>query len=429
METTHFTCMHCGYDAPLPLFENMSGGMLKCKRCRSLVQDPKAFSAAKTYADCDSRRPVTRFSFQLNGKDTIVRVRPDYMALLVGNDGTKRWLTQANEPITNMLHGFQLYYVCLKPQISWGIQDIDEFGAYGVARLSISRDFVERLCNREGHVQGLEEQLRAMTVRRIAEHSRALVRKHNQAILRHSDGYISMLGVLDAGVSLTKIELKGYREADNHPVTLILHTEHAVREQEKPAVVGCKPAEKANLPRKDYRIENGVEEVFIRNDGRVERHKAGELIPAASLAPVAKRLRFFAKQFDFNNGWGLYNQVSSFTGFYAAHGTISFYVDSTELLSLLVVKPSSWDAFAEEFFSNVLRKELSAALQSVLESRISEKDFSPVRISQYLSTMSVDMTLLLNGESQPARKPAFRQYGLRVKSIDIDHMDFYAARR
>ena len=75
MEATRFTCPHCLYEAELHMFENMANGKLKCRRCRSEVQDPNAFSAQRTYADCDSHRAVTRFPFHLNGKDAMIRVR------------------------------------------------------------------------------------------------------------------------------------------------------------------------------------------------------------------------------------------------------------------------------------------------------------------------------------------------------------------
>lgn len=429
MEATRFTCPHCLYEAELHMFENMANGKLKCRRCRSEVQDPNAFSAQRTYADCDSHRAVTRFPFHLNGKDAMIRVRQGYMALLVGNDGTRRWLKEPNHHITNMPFDFQLYYVYLKPQISWGSQGIEEFGAYGIAHLALSQDYVEAFCEREGNVQTLEEHLRALTVRSITDYTRGMVQKNSQSVLKHSDGYISVLGVLEAGVSLTKIELKGYREANNYPVTLMLHTKHATADTEKPAAARHSAVEKAGLPKKDYRIEDGVEEVFILHDGRMKRHKAGEQITADSLEKVEMRLRFFSKELDFASGWGLYNQVGSYTGYYSAHGTISFYIDSTERLSRLVVKPATWAAFEEEFFSNVLKKELSSALKSVLDIRIAQEGFDPARINEYLSTMSVSISDLLNGETNPPRKPAFMQYGLRVKRIDIDNVNFYTSRR
>ena len=429
MEVTRFTCPHCLYEAELHMFENLVNGKLKCRRCRSEVQDPNAFGAERTYADCDSYRAVTRFPFQLNGKDAVIRVRPGYMALLVGNDGTRRWLKEPNHHITNMPFGFQLYYVYLKPQLSWGVQGIEEFGAYGIAHLALNEDYVEAFCEREGSVQNFEEHLRAMTVKSITDCTRAMVEKHNHSMLKHSDGYVSVLGILDAGVSLTKIELKGYREANNYPVTLMLHTKHAVVDSEKPVVARRSPVEKASLPKKDYRIEDGVEEVFIRHDSRMERHKAGEIITDDDLQKVEMRLKFFSKEFDFTSGWGLYNQTCSYTGYYSAHGTISFYIDSTERLSRLVVKPATWAAFEEEFFRNVLKKEVSSALKSILDQRIVQDDFDPSRVNEYLSTMSVSIAELLNGETNPPQKPAFMQYGLRVKRIDIDNVNFYTSRR
>ena len=88
------------------LFDNIDNGKLKCRRCRNTADDPNAYGAESTYADCDSRRVVTRFPFALDGRDAVIQVRQGYMALAVGNDGSTIWLRQLKNRISNMPHGF-----------------------------------------------------------------------------------------------------------------------------------------------------------------------------------------------------------------------------------------------------------------------------------------------------------------------------------
>ena len=169
--------------------------------------------------------------------------------------------------------------------------------------------------------------------------------------------------------------------------------------------------------------------MLIRKNTRPERHKARERIDANTLNGAEKLVRYLKKEFDFPYGWGIYDQPRPISGYYSAQGTISFFVDSTERLSLLLAKTRSWQEFEDQFFINVIKKELSSTLRDILNARIGRPGFDEQRIGDYLSTMSVEMTNLLNGEGSSAREPAFRMHGLRVKQADILSICFYTDRR
>ena len=143
MAISEFTCPHCMYHAPLPYFVNEDDSKMKCMRCRSRFDDPNAYLADITYADCNCLRPVTRFPFALKGENTIIHVRDGYMALIVGAAGVRLWIEEKNCHITNMPDGFQLYFVCLKPNVTWGTDSLEKFGVYGNAQLSISQEYVK----------------------------------------------------------------------------------------------------------------------------------------------------------------------------------------------------------------------------------------------------------------------------------------------
>jgi len=430
MAASKFTCPHCQYEASLLMFENVDSGMLKCKRCRSKFEDPNAFGMETTYADCDNRRAVTRFPFTLNGRNALIRVREGYLALAVGNEGQRFWLEASENRITNMPGGFQLYFICMKPQVIWGTRNLQEFGAYGVAQLSITRSYIESYCGMDGRIQSLEEHLRELVVSHMTGYVQDVLDRHSGALLQHSDGYMNALGMLEEGVSLTKIEPRGYRNADGMTGTFPARAaSDELFAQEETVVRVRRPVELTKAQRKTYTIREGVEEVFIRNATKLERHKAGEVIEANVQQDVGTVLRFLSKEFDFANGWGLYNQNCSAPGYYAAHGTISFYIDSTERISPLLCKAGSWDTFTEEFFSNVLKKELSIALRELMDAYVAQRGLDAERLNESLSAMSVDLTNLLNGEGPYGKQPAFRQNGLRVNRADIMHVSIYANRR
>lgn len=430
MAVSKFTCPHCQYEASLIMFENVDNGILKCKRCRSKFEDPNAFGLETTYADCDSRRAVTRFPFALNGCNALIHVREGYMAFVAGNDGQRFWLEVGETRITNMPGGFQLYFVCKKPQIIWGTRDLQEFGAYGVAQLTITKSYAEAYCGIDGRVQSLEEHLREMVVDHMTDYVQDALDLNKAALLQHSDGYMNALGMLQEGVSLTKIEPRGYRNADGMTGTFPARlTSDETFVPDEPVVRTRRPVELAKAQKKTYTIREGVEEVFLRNASKLERHKAGEVIEANDQQDVGTVLRFLSKEFEFANGWGLYNQNCSAPGYYSAHGTISFYIDSTERISPLLYKAGSWDTFTEEFFSNVLKKELSIALRELMNAYVAQRGLNAERLNEGLSAMSVDLTNFLNGEGNYGKQPAFRQNGLRVNRADILHVSIYANRR
>lgn len=431
MASSNFTCPHCLYEAPLYLFENISSGMLKCRRCRSKFEDPNAFGTDVTYADCDSRRAVTRFPFTLNGKHAVIHVREGYLALALGFDGQLLWLHAGDHVINDMPHGFQLYYVCLTPQILWGTKDLEDFGAYGIAHLTLGREYVQSWCGMDGRIQTFEEHLRTLVSGHVTGYVRRMAEKHSTALLKRSDGYTSVLGNVEEGVSLTKIEPRGYRSGDGFTEAFPSHTAQPLfTEPEEVILARRSPVDMVIPPRKTYPIKDGVEEVFLRATGKAERHKAGEVIEAESLANVNKLLRFNAREFDFAHGWGLYDQAcSALACSFSAHGTISFYIDSTEKLSALLATTASFGEFEEHFFVNVLRKEVATALKEIIDEHVRRMGLDPARINEHLSAMSVELTNALNGEGANAKRPAFSQYGLRVNTADILNINFYSGRR
>lgn len=431
MAVNTFCCPNCFYDAPLYMFANVEHNMLRCRRCRSKFEDPNAFGAETTYADCDFNRVVTRYPFALDGRNAIIRVRPGYRALVQGHDGTTMWLSAEKYHITHITSGFQLYYVCLNPRISWGVKDVEDFGAYGVAHLSISPERVEAFCSEDGRIQMFETHLRELVVERLTAHVQRFADAHNTALLKHADGFMSALGLLEEGVSLVKLEPRGYRDSGGATGVYPTHSgQDASYEREEEREISVpRPLDGVKMPTKAYTVKNGVEEVFISGNGKTERHKAGELIELSALKGVEKLMRFSSKEFEFAHGWGLYNQLCGAYGYYSAQGTVSFYIDSTERMALLAAKTASWDDFVEQFFNNVLKKEVASALKTLMDACAAQADFDPEQISGRLSAMSVDLTNLLNGETERSNKPVFRQYGLRVNSIDILGAHFYKTRR
>ncbi len=414
------------YRAPSSVFESVEDGEMKCRRCRSRFKDPNAFAFDTTYADCDSRRPVTRFPFALNGENAVIRVRDGYLALLVGSGGQRMWIEGKDCRITDMPGGIQVYYVCLSPQVKWGTSAVEEFGAYGTAQLLLSKDYAKSFCGADGRVQALEEHLRKLVSSRVTEFVRTEAERQNTSLLEHRDSYLSVLGVMEDGVSLTRIEPMGYRDAQGGAGLFTIFSPTSFQPEEaEPLPLSPAPADILNPPKAPYTIKDRTEEVFSRGHAKAERHKAGERVDADMLHGVQKVFRYRNKEFEFPFGWGLYNQRAG-AGYYSAQGEISFFIDSTERFSLLLAKTASWPEFAEQFFFNVLKKEISAALREILSERSARKDFQPDRIGDYLSAMSVDLTNLLNGEEPFSRDPAFRANGLRVRRADILDIHFYS---
>ena len=164
-----------------------------------------------------------------------------------------------------------------------------------------------------------------------------------------------------------------------------------------------------------------------RGKNKHERHKSGETVEVAMLQGVDKLLRYKKKEFEFPYGWG-FDQGRAGQSYFSAHGTISFFIDSTAKLSGHLYGLRNWKEFDQQFFG-ALRAEICEALQKVLSERVGRQDFHAERIEDYLSSMSVELTDLLNGEGPADGEPVFRKYGLRVKQTDIMGLHLYSIRR
>lgn len=430
MPKNEFVCPYCMYQAPLTYFENVGDGEIKCRRCRSRFTDPNGFSPDTAYADCDSMRPVTRFPFSLRGKNTVIRVRDGYLALLVGADGQRLWLEARDGPITNLPIGCQLYYICLSPRILWGTSGVKEFGAYGSAQLTLTRKFVEDFCRENRHIQAMEEYLQKAVSRWVTGYIRLSVSRQNISMLEQRDSYMSILGLIEEGIHMIRIDPMGFRNGTSKTGTFLsLLDAEETSEQNEFAPEYRPPVDLLKTPKTSYTIKSGIEEVFVKNPLKLERHKAGERIVDETLRGVNRVIRYRTKEFELPFGWGIYNQTSQVPGYYSAQGTISFFVDSTEKMGSLLNKTKSWQEFEEQFFMDIFRKELSVALRDIINQRAGRPDFQPDNINDYLSAMSVDLTTMLNGECSTDKAPAFRQFGLRVKQTDILGIHFYSTRR
>lgn len=431
MPVSDFTCPLCGYLAPQSLFENVDGNNIVCRCCRGKFRDPNAYTAGVSYADCDSQHPVTRFPFSLNGENSRIHVRNGYMALIAGNNGVRSWVEGQDRSVNDMTEGFQLYYVCLSPQIPWGVGGLEKFGAYGHVQVSLSREYVKEFFETNRNLLGLEEHLRKLINDRITGYMRSVIARNGAGLLEHKDEYQNILGVLENGVNIIRVTPVGYRSADKSTGAFSGYAPGGEQEENGAAQIDTKPAiDVIRPPKKSYTVAKGTEEYFICGLSKDnERHKSGERIDTDMLHGVVNIVRYGTKEFEFPFGWGLYNQPGSLSGCYAATGTISFYIDSTAKFGTLLSKSKSWQDFTESFFTNVLRQEISSALREIVFACAARKDFKPQEIGKYLSYMSVEMTDMLNGEGTSAKEPPFRKYGLRVKQTDILRIDFYDRRR
>ena len=430
MPSNEFTCPCCMYRAPQALFESIGGGKLKCRRCRSEFADPGAYVPGVTYADCTGHQPVWRFPFALKGENAEIRVRGGYLAYLAGPAGQRLWLDSPVNPIRNMPGALHVYYVCLTPTVLWGTAGQADFGAYGSARLSLTADFVRRFCGMNGHVTPLDKYLRDAVSTHITKKIKDELDRHGAGLLTQRDGYMNMLGQLEDGVQLTRIDPMGCRGAGQGAGFFTVYEPPTDEDGSATALPELRPPVDFLRPQKSaYTVRAGTEEVVIRSAGRIERHKAGESMDPRDLQGVERHFRYRTKEFDFPWGWGLYNQSLGGSGYYSAHGDISFYVDSTEKLSALCARTRSWQEFTERFYLDVLRKELADSLHELVVRLTGAADFDPALIRNHLSAMSVELTGLLNGEDGRGGEPAFRRYGLRVRQLDILSVDFYSVRR
>ena len=422
-------CPLCDYQGPQFMFESVDATTLRCRRCRSTFEDPEIFSADTSYADCDSRDAVFRFPFSLSGISSKIHVRPGYTALMVGNSGRKKWLPPGDHLITDMPEGFQLYYVCLKPTVTWGSQNSSGFGAYGAARLSLAPEYPERYAATHEHILTMGNRLKSLMDWAATKLIQEQTARNNLNSLELRDGYLRLLGTPEEGVTVTGIYPMGYRSASGGAGTFTSGMTETIREAKNGAAPLFRPpAESLNTQQEQFTVRAGTEIVIIRG-AKTERHKAEETITSDRLQGNAKAYLYRNKVFDFPCGWGISNQVCPACGFFSAQGTMSFYIDSTEKMSLLLSRTEGWRGFEEQLFFNVIRQEVSTAISGILNEYIGLKGVDPAKIKNMLSEMSIRLTDRLNGEDSAGERPVFRQYGLRVKQADILGVSLYSARR
>ncbi len=428
MSVKQTRCPLCLYEGPPAMFENVDADTLMCRRCRNRFADPNSYRAETSYADCDSRKAVYRFPFVMNGSDASVRVPGGYTALLMAHNGQRRWLGAGEYHITDLPEGFTVYYVCLKPRIRWGTKETDGFGAYGMAQLSLSPEYPEKYCRTHQQILTLGDHLETLAGWCVTRYVRQRLMENVPGILEQRDGYLNVLGVLEDGVSMTGIYPFGFRNAAGTAGLFQSYMTAVGRERAGEAgPVYRSPVEKIRLPDKPYIVPAGAEDVMIRGASRTERHKADETIRPEQMKGVGQVYRFRAREFEFPYGWGLANQVCSACGFFSAHGTISFYIDSTEKMSLLLNRTDNWHGFEEQLFFNVIRQEMADAVGALANEYIGAKEAESGSLREYLSEMSIRLTSRLNGENRKA--PVFSAFGLRVKRADILDLSIYTVRR
>ena len=432
MQANEYLCPHCMVVAPLSMFENVGDGNMRCRRCRSQFKDPNAYAHDVTYADCDSKRPVTRYPFSLSGNRVTICVRKGYLALLEGSGGRRQWIR--SDCSFDGLEDFRLYYICLTPQVSWGVGSVDEFGVYGYAQLSLTEEYVKRFFTMDRPAMELEAKLKQDLIDYIAHAIRQDAHNHNVGRWENQDVYRNLGGMLEDGVSAVRIIPMGFRNAAGEYGTfpwLALFPEE--RADQMPALPRfIPPVEIINPPGNSYVVAEGVEEVFVFRvipSPRIERHKSGERIDIEQLRSMKKLVRYKSKEFEYPFGWGIFNQPQVGLGFYSAQGTLSFYIDSTEQFSRLLYQSGNWQEFEKQFYVNILAKAISDDLGKLIGSLAGSQRFEAEAVNDYLGALSIRLTDALNGETAGSKEPAFRQYGLRVKQTDILSINFYSDRR
>ncbi len=427
MPASNLTCPHCTYEAPMHFFESVNGIKLRCRRCRSEFDNPNIYFRDYTYADCDFRKPVYRFPFFLNGKKTVIKVRDGYVALIISHDGNDRWLIPGEYQITDMTDGFQLYYICLEPEIVWGTKNLDDFGSYGIATLSVSKEFVEAFYKKEGSIHRLEDYLKELVDWCMTSFVQKEVAKGNAINLEKRTYYqrMRMPGKLTDSINLIRIEPGGYRNADERVgfFSSFSMAEPVKGKEENRPEIHLPVESVVPIPRDGYTVRHGNEDVLITATGKAERYKADDQVEARQLLNVQKLYRFRSKQFEFPYGWGIFDCPLTLDEFFAANGTIAFYVDSTESMSNFLKQTKNWRDFEEQFFAGAVKPEMSRAIGLVLNEYIGAKGMDPSNIRNHLSAMSIDLTNVLSESSK------FSKYGLRVYRTDIMALDLYYSRR
>ena len=93
-------------------------------------------------------------------------------------------------------------------------------------------------------------------------------------------------------------------------------------------------------------------------------------------------------------------------------------------MGTLVAQSGDFDRFSEQFFNDVLRKELAEKLKPLISRLSSRQGFDVSKINSTLSALSVDLVDALNGEGNTAGQNVFMRYGLRVSRLDILDISF-----
>ena len=429
MSANTITCPHCLYEAPSSYFEIANSGELKCRRCRSSFRDPDPFHAGVDYADCAGSRAVTHFPYSLNGSRSEIHVRKGCLALLICNDGSRLWLTAPRNPVTNLDTGFQLYYISLNPTVLWGTDKNLAFSVHGRAQLSLTPEFVQTFCSVDGGHMNLENYLKRLVNAQLTRYVSRALTNHKADVLERRDEYLSAAGTLEDGVTLVRIEPLGFcasGRSGSFPAVSARPASPVA--EDAPPPENRQPVETFK-PKNSYVIKDGTEEVFYFGPDRIERHKAGEKIDTEKVRGAKQLLRYEAKTFDLSCGWGVYNQTCLSGSYYSANGTASFYIDNTQNITKWFCEDGNckyWYQFEDKFFGNVFKQEVSEALKSILGHYAAMRDFDPQNMSRYLSAMSVELLKALNGESTEAGSHVIRDFGLRVKRIDVLDLTIYS---
>lgn len=424
-----FQCPLCTFEALPSAFVSIDGRRMRCPRCRGEFTDPNAYDAALAYADCDNPLPATRCPYQYGNRATVVNVRRNYLALVIDSEGNRQWLEEGRSTLPPSPGNLQLYFICLSPQIMWGAA-VETFGAYGKAQLSLSKDFVKQFCKTRIPVPALEDHVHRLVSQHIQERLQYEEESRRLTFYEFADAYAGLTGNVARGLQLTGVEALGYQTADGRNVAFPASAAAAPADEQHLAAPPEKPpVDIARPPARSYVVADRAEDIFFRGRDRPERHKAGETITEAMLHGVDKLIHFHRKEFTLTNGWGVYNQPLTGTQYLSAHGDVSFYVDSTLHLSSHLYDVASWRVFEEHLFTGVLRSLLGDALKTLISSRAGSGITNNENISAHLSSLSIDLTQLLNGEGPHAGEPMLRKYGLRVRTTDILGMTFYPDRR
>jgi hypothetical protein len=350
-----------------------------------------------------------------------IHVPDGYLAYVVGTSEQRGLLRSGIHKIESAYSNIQVYYICLNPRVIWGSTGINEFGVYGTAQLALTEEYVQdRLIKDSNFLYTLEDDIKKLLCDHMSAYVKKRMKQVGAAVLIQQSGYDGAYGILTNGVRLLQVYPQGYRNAGLSSNTIA----SAMDYYDTPDVPIMperikSPVTIEKIPIRPYTIAKGCEEVFLYSANRYERHKAGEQIDIKLLSGIKQLIKFTSKEFDFPYGWGIYKQTCALGGTYSANGTISFYVDSTYKMGTLVAQSGDFDRFSEQFFNDVLRKELAEKLKPLISRLSSRQGFDVSKINSSLSALSVDLVDALNGEGNTAGQNVFMRYGLRVSRLDI----------